>query len=206
MGNNVVTFEQFSQVKQSEWIDRLFARLGAMYGSKFRAMWEGQDIAGVKSIWMEDLAEFSPAEITAGVNACKTREWPPTLPEFIRLCRPSIDYERAFYDAIEQMRRRDNGADLWPSPAIYWAAVSIGRDLSSRPYVEMRARWAKAVDDAVAAVKAGTKPNTVPARLTALPAPGDTTPDRETVRANLERLKAMVGAVVESKTEARGAA
>lgn len=198
--SNVVKFEQLSTAKRSEWIDRLFARLGAMYGSKFKAMWDGQDIAGVKSVWMDDLAEFTPAEITVGVNACKTREWPPTLPEFIRLCRPSIDYERAFYDAIDQMRRRDSGNDDWPSAATYWAAVSIGRDLVCRPYVELRARWSKAVDDAVAAIRRGDIPDSVPARLSALPSPGQSSPDRATVRANLERLKAMVGAVVESKS------
>jgi hypothetical protein len=195
----VVQFRQLSTAKQSEWIDRLFARLGAMYGSRFVAMWEGQDMAGVKSIWVEDLAEFTPSEITAGVNACKTREWPPTLPEFIRLCRPSTDYERAFYDAVNQMQRRESGSDHWPSAAIYWAAAGLGRDLVSRPYVEIRARWAKAVDDAIAAIKSGELPDAVPARMVALPSPGATTPGKEAVAANLARLKAMVGIVADGK-------
>lgn len=196
----MVQFRQLSTAKQCEWIDRLFARLSAMYGSKFVAMWEGFDLAGVKSVWVEDLAEFSPAEITAGVNACKTREWPPSLPEFIRLCRPSIDYERAFYDAVEQMRRRDKAADKWPSAAIYWAAVSLGRDLIDRPYPDLRVRWAKAVDDAISAVKTCIKPDIIPPRLDALPAPGKATHDLEKTRENLSKLKAMVGIVAESKT------
>jgi len=199
---NVVQFRQLSTAKQCEWIDRLFARLSAMYGSKFAAMWEGFDLAGVKSVWVEDLAEFSPSEITAGVNACKTREWPPTLPEFIRLCRPSIDYERAFYDAVEQMAKRTNGTDTWTTPAIFWAAVSLGGDLSNRPYHDLKTRWAKALDDSVAAVRSGDKPNHVPTRLEALPAPGKATLDAEKTRENLERLKAMVGLVAGAKTVA----
>lgn len=196
----VVQFSQLSTAKQSEWIDRLFARLGAMYGKKFLDMWGGQDLAGVKSVWMEDLAEFNPSEIAAGVHACKSREWPPTLPEFIRLCRPSIDYERAFYDAIEQMHRRNQGGDVWPSAAIYWAAVSLGRDLVERSYHDLRGQWQKAVDDAVVAIREGRKPNMVPPRLDALPSPGKATPDKETVQANLAKIKAMVGIVSESKT------
>lgn len=171
-----------------------------MYGNKFATMWDGQNMAGVKSVWMEDLAEFSTAEIAAGVGACKTREWPPTLPEFIRLCRPSIDYERAFYDAVEQMNKRNKGDDKWPSAAIYWAAVSLGRDLIDRPYPDLRARWAKAVDDALAAVRSGAKPDTVPPRLEALPEPGKATLDAEKTRENLGRLKAMVGMVAGAKT------
>lgn len=202
----MVHFRQLSTAKQCEWIDRLFARLSAMYGAKFVAAWEGFDLSGVKSVWMEDLAEFTPAEIAAGVNACKTREWPPSLPEFIRLCRPSIDYERAFHDACDQMRRRERGEDSWPSAAIYWAAVGLGRDLIERPYADLRARWAKAMDDAVAAIRAGSTPDFVPARAAALPAPGKATPDRETVQANLDRIKAMVGLVAESKIASRDAA
>ena len=202
----MVQFRQLSTAKQSEWIDRLFSRLSAMYGSKFVAMWEGFDLSGVKSVWVEDLAEFSPSEITAGVNACKSREWPPTLPEFIRLCRPSTDYERAFYDAVDQMARRDRGEDEWPSPAIYWAAVSIGKDLRDRSYPELRTRWAKAVDDAIAAVRSGSRPDSVPARTVAISAPGQTSPDRDKVRANLDAIRAMVGMVVDAKSAGRESA
>lgn len=193
-------FQQLSTAKQYEWIDRLFARLGAMYGSKFKSMWEGQDIAGVKSVWMEDLAEFSPDEIKAGVSACKTREWPPTLPEFIRLCRPSIDYERAYYDAMEQLSRRNRKEpESWPYAALYWATVGISYDLLNRPYVDMKKRWAKAMDDSLLAVRNGERPNVVPANLAALPEPGKSTIDAETMRKNVDHLKEMIGGFAKSK-------
>lgn len=195
----LVRFQQLSTAKRSEWIDRLFARLGAMYGNRFASMWEGQDMAGVKSVWMEDLAEFTPEEITAGVAACKTREWPPTLPEFIRLCRPSIDYERAYHDAIEQMIRRDRGQDVWPYPALYWAAASLGNDFRAKPYADLKSRWRKAMDDATEAVRTGAKPNEIPPRREALPAPGKTTLSREVVAENVARLKAMLEPVVQAK-------
>ena len=71
---NVMKFETLSTAKQSEWIDRLFSRLWAMYGNKFSQMWAGQDMADVKATWRDYLADLSPDEIRSGVDACKTRE------------------------------------------------------------------------------------------------------------------------------------
>jgi hypothetical protein len=197
---NVVQFQSLSTAKQSEWIDRLFSRLWAMYGNKFSQMWAGLDMTEVKETWRDYLAELSQDEIRAGVDACKTREWPPTLPEFVKLCRPAIDYERAFYDAVEQMQRRETGEDEWTTAAIYWAASSLGNDLKTRPYSEMKARWAKALDDAIKAVKSGARPGEVPQRLEALPAPGESTLTREQIAQNVEKLKSMLSGVSLNKT------
>lgn len=196
----LVRFQQLSTAKRSEWIDRLFARLGAMYGNRFALMWEGQDMDGVKSVWMEDLADFTPDEITAGVAACKTREWPPTLPEFVRLCRPSIDYEMGFHIAVEQMIRRDRGRDVWQSPALFWAAVSLGSDFLAKPYADLKTRWRKAMDEATEAVRNGSRQSEIPPRREALPAPGKTTLTREAAAENVARLKAMLEPVAQAKT------
>lgn len=159
------------------WIERLFLRFSAMYGSKFADLWRGCDLANVKAQWAEDLAGYTPDEIKRGIDACKTgRDWPPTLPEFLKLCRKPIDAERAFYEAVEQMARRESGRDVWSHPAIYWAAVDIGAfDLKNGTWKTLQHRWwnalSKRMDDS-------SLPD-VPARAEALPAPGQTMPDPE---------------------------
>jgi len=189
---NIVQFQQLSTSKQSEWVDRLFARLGAMYGNKFSAMWEGQSLVAVKDIWREDLAEFTPDEISHGVASCKTRDWPPTLPEFVKMCRPAIDYERAFLDATEQMQLRKSGKDAWPVAALFWAANKLGGDLERFAYRDISARWAKALDDSHEAVRSGRMPSVIPPRMESLPAPGNTMIDREQATKRIAQLRAML--------------
>lgn len=103
------------------WIERLFLRFSAMYGSKFADLWRGCDLASVKALWAEELAGYAADEIKRGIDCCKTRDWPPTLPEFLKLCRPPVDFERSFFEAAKQIGLRDSGTDEWSHPAIYWA-------------------------------------------------------------------------------------
>lgn len=189
---SVVKFETLSTAKQSEWVDRLFARLWAMYGNRFAQMWAGQDMDAVKAIWRDELADLAPDEIRTGVAACKSRDWPPTLPEFVKLCRPAIDYERAFYDAAEQMRRRENDEDSWVSAALFWAASGLGIDFKNSAYADLKTRWVKAMDDAAKAVRTGEKPDEVPPRRDAIPAPGHTTTAKAEARTRLDEIRAML--------------
>lgn len=69
------------------WIERLFARFEAMYGAKFADAWKGCDLQNVKAVWAETLGALSRDDLAAGVAGCMEREWPPTLPEFVKLCR-----------------------------------------------------------------------------------------------------------------------
>ncbi len=68
-------------------IDRLFARLEAFYGSKFADTWKNCDLENVKSVWADGLGGMTRDELLAGVMGCKGKDWPPTLPEFIKLCK-----------------------------------------------------------------------------------------------------------------------
>ncbi len=83
----IATSRPRSSALPDEWIERLFSRFEAMYGARFADAWKGCDIANVKSFWAETLGSLSRAEISAGVAGCMAREWPPTLPEFVKLCR-----------------------------------------------------------------------------------------------------------------------
>ncbi len=76
-----------SSALPEEWIERLFARFEAMYGARFADAWKGCDLRNVKFVWAETLGSLSRDELSAGVAGCMTREWPPTLPEFVTLCR-----------------------------------------------------------------------------------------------------------------------
>jgi len=71
-----------------DWIDSLFAKMSAMYGSKLSDMWRNSELAEVRKLWGVELAKLSRNELRAGVNAMTERfRFPPTLPEFCAACR-----------------------------------------------------------------------------------------------------------------------
>lgn len=89
----------------SAWVDRLFSRLAAFYGSqKLATMWVDADMAEVKAVWAEQLGRFEPASISAALQRLidSGNQWPPTLPEFVELCRQAaVGRQQAQrYDAL----------------------------------------------------------------------------------------------------------
>lgn len=152
------------------------AELRLMYGSKFAQQWEGLTPRALRDSWDEKLAGLTEPEIRVALVACLTREWPPTLPEFMRLCRPWLDPEIAYQAAVAGMaaRRKGDTGD-WPHPAVYWAAVEIGGDLLSQGWQALRGRW----EAAYRAQLARTGWEAIPAPAAALPAPGDTVTSSE---------------------------
>lgn len=180
-------------------MDRLFNRLDGTYPNRWRAAFGSQQaITNWREAWAEAFIEegLSPQEVKVGIVQCrKLYDWPPSLAEFIKACRPPIDYEAAFSEAIAQMRKRETGEDQWSSPAVYWAAASIGDfDLRNRGYTgPMVARWKSELDKAIAEVKAGSLPAMVPPRLNALPAPGQTTLSREEQLQRIAKLREQFG-------------
>ena len=159
-------------------------RYGSLWADRYGAFPRER----VKATWVGDLADLSRDELTRGTAACRDRKFPPTLPEFRELCRPAIDYERAFIEAVEQMRRRERGEDAWSTPAVFWAAVKLGGDLRANPYPAIKGRWQSALDDAMAGIRSGALPGEIPPRREALPPPGQTTVPPEVAR---QRIAAM---------------
>lgn len=90
-------------------IDRLFQMLHGFYGTKFVDLWRDQDINEVKAAWRQELRGLTAAELQAGMDGCRTRPWPPTLPEFLLLCRPPLNPQVAWLRAQEGCRERDAG-------------------------------------------------------------------------------------------------
>lgn len=156
-------------------MDHLFNRFDGMYLTKWRsAFTDPHSVQNWRETWANGLDEecITLSELKAGVAACREFNWPPSLPEFIKLCRPSVDHEVAFYEAVEQMRLRQCNKDEWTSPHIYWAAQQIGDDLGKYAYVGIQKRWAVALTEARLKIQSGELPKTVPVRLEALPPVG----------------------------------
>lgn len=164
------------------WAARVISRMKALYGAKFSDQWGALDPDEMAWAWAEELAGFTGDELAAGLAACKTRPWPPTLPEFIVLCRPPIQPEVAFHEAVQGlMARRRGERGTWSHPAIFHAAVAVGaHDMLNATYGQLRARWDRALNDAMA--RGAWEP--VPDAQQALPAPAKTEAgDREAARA-----------------------
>lgn len=178
------------------WIERLFQRMEDRYGSLWAERYGTFPRERVKRTWAEDLADMSPEEMIQGVEACKARRFPPTLPEFRDMCRPPIDYETAFHEAVQQMQKRKTGEDEWPSAALYWAAVKFGGDILAQPYSVCKTRWKSALDQATDLVKTKKLPDGVPKRRGALPAPGECTASKEKVHQMLDDMKRVLASKV----------
>ncbi len=117
------------------WIEKIFSEMLASYGSKFNDLWRGSNLADVKAMWARKLAGFEdkPKAIRAALDALDERPFPPTLPEFLLLCRdaarrfgptlPALDFkpdperQAQFLAKVKAMMQGGNhGAD-----PIFWA-------------------------------------------------------------------------------------
>lgn len=151
------------------WIEKLFDKMLLDYGKKFIDQWSGADTDKLIAHWSRELAGYSGLELKRGYDALATRDWPPSLPEFKKMCRPPVDAMHAYYEAMEGVIAREKGEKgTWSHPAIYWAAVRLAFDLKSLTYSQVKDRWEKAFSDEM---ERGSWPD-IPEASLALPAPG----------------------------------
>jgi hypothetical protein len=172
-------------------IDHLFNRLDGMYPHRWRSAFANQQaIANWREAWAETFIDekITLNEAKAGLNECRRRlDWPPALPEFLKLCRPAFDFEVAYHEAMIQMQNRERGTDKWSHPAIFWTTVAIGVfDMRNSSWIAIKHRWSKILQ---AEFDKGEWP-AVPDRRDALPAPGRTTLSREEAKKRLDELGA----------------
>lgn len=131
-----------SQNIPHSWVEKLFANMEMLYGARMEKMWQGQDKVKVMSFWYSKLSEFGRDEFTRGVKALDKQDYPPTLPQFIKLCRPDIDANVAYFEAVKGMRERSRGEKgTWSHPAIFWTAASMTFDLLNASYQQIEKRW-----------------------------------------------------------------
>ncbi|WP_099750437.1 hypothetical protein [Bordetella bronchiseptica] len=159
-----------------------------MYGAKFGQQWQGLTPRELRDSWDQKLTGMTEAEIRAGLVACLSRDWPPTVPEFLRLCRPWLNPEVAYHEAVHGMSCRRRGEmGNWSHPAIYWAAVATGpHDLLNSTYGSIKQRWEKSYSEELSK---GNWSDIPPVR-SALPAPGQTMATKAEAAAALQRMGA----------------
>lgn len=102
------------------WIEKIFLKFEARYGSLFHDRWKGCDLANVKATWAEELANFGnkPEAIGYALKVLASAKFPPTLPEFFEACRnapepyaPALPYVPTASDR-ERMKAMANKAAL----------------------------------------------------------------------------------------------
>jgi hypothetical protein len=76
-----------STAQQSEWIERIFNRLSAIYGSEFTHKWSDVDNDEMKRTWASILGGFSAEDVAMAIKACHSLPKAPNAPEFAALCR-----------------------------------------------------------------------------------------------------------------------
>jgi hypothetical protein len=166
-----------SQPLPSSWVEKMFDQMLLTYGKKFVDQWGTADFDKLTAHWAREMASYTPAEIKCGLSALELRDWPPTLPEFKKMCRPPVDVTAAYYEAVAGVQERERGnVGKWSHPAIFWASVQIGAfDLKSQSYSQIKDRWEKALQ---AEMDKGQW-SAIPEPMIALPAPGKGRSSRE---------------------------
>lgn len=153
----------------THWTEKLIQKMHILYGAKFAQQWESVPRETMVQAWAEELAGFTGEELATGLAACKQKTFPPTLPEFMKLCRPWMDPEVAFHEAVTGMQDRAKGEKgNWSHPAIFYAATTIGAyDLLNNGYQVLKTRWTNALEFQLK--QQNWKP--IPEPMPALPAP-----------------------------------
>ena len=167
--SNVTTLSTSTKPAPITWVESLFGRMEAMYGSKFLDMWRGADVEMVKALWAEEMGKLSSEELKRGYGMLMQRDWPPSLPEYVKMCKPTVDPMVAYYEALAGIQSRAAGEiGKWSHPAIFWAAMPLSFDLGNQTYSQMRGRWEKSLADQMARGEWADIPNV----MLALAAPG----------------------------------
>ncbi|CAB3854740.1 hypothetical protein LMG26858_01903 [Achromobacter anxifer] len=159
-----------------------------LYGAKFAQQWQGLTARELKDSWNRKLDGLDEIQVRRGLLACLTQEWPPTLPQFIKLCCPWMVPEVAYHEAVRGLSARRRGElGVWSHPAVYWAAVGVSTvDLLGCTYGAIKARWEKTLNEELAK---GSWPD-IPVPRPALPAPGQTLATRAEAEATLRKMGA----------------
>ena len=100
------------------WIARIFDHMSALYGSKFADLWRGTDPEAMRRVWATKLSGFSdqPNAIKQALDALDAKPFPPTLPEFLTMCREAgqrgLDAPKALphYPTADEIARAEEAA------------------------------------------------------------------------------------------------
>ena len=144
-------------------VDWLFDDCLLRYGNQFSSRWIGLDVHDLKAQWAAELGKLALAEIKAGVVRMRREciSFPPTLQEFVHLCRPAESIENLFLQCASLAARHlVDHATPWPSAVLYWAAQRFGMgSLSGANWVASKTRFTQIYHDCLAQQDEGSLPN-----------------------------------------------
>lgn len=172
-------------------MDHLFNRLDGAYPRRWRdSFGSDQSIQNWRESWAEafDDERITFDEVKAGLDRIRKEcDWPPSLAEFLKACRETINVDAALYEARAQMANRRYGTDQWTNPAFYWAAVRIGEfDMLNASHGQLLARFGEALREVVRAGNVEPVPKRAPQYL---PAPGKASAKPEAVAEELAKMR-----------------
>ncbi len=185
-----MTLSTSDQSKNREAVEWLLKRMKTFWGKAFTDKWAMLKDGEMLDSWTKALRGLTELEFKRGVAKLTTFERPPSLPEFLKACRPEVNPVTAYYEAIEGCRSREQGeVGTWSHPAIFWASVRVsGFELKNQTYSQIRGRW----EAALAAELAKQQWDDIPAPMLALPAPGNKL-SKETATKMMQQIKERAG-------------
>lgn len=114
------------------WVESLLARMLATYGQKFRSQWADVPPETLRETWAVALGRFDGERIKWALEQMiATCPWPPTLPEFVALCRQAPREEPAKLPApspseqqrAERVEQLAGGVFAARAPGKAWAKI-----------------------------------------------------------------------------------
>jgi hypothetical protein len=165
----------------------MFKKMLLDYGKKFTDQWGAADTDELIAHWSQEMAGYSGGEIARGLAAMAAKDWPPTLPEFKKMCRPPVSATEAYWEAMAGLQARAAGRlGEWSHPAIFWAAMPLRTLLASEGFDVVRSRWERALSESLARGEW----EAIPAPMAALAAPGRASTSKEEAKLRLQGLGA----------------
>ena len=136
---SAATVRRQAEALDARWVERIFERMHGLYGALWQQRWRDgrRGAAGeaallsAKRVWAQTLGGFreEPQCIAGALEACTTLELPPTLPQFVQLCR--------------QMRRAR------PQAVAVAQVVPVNRQALRQYQSQLRALWQGGGDDGI---------------------------------------------------------
>ena len=121
----------------------LWIRLSSIYLHKWSSACAETFIesGAIGRTWQAGLSGVTPQQVADGLRGClsRTDPWPPTLPEFLELCRPPPeDHSQDWKDSKPDPRKMPSPERLaWHKANIAW--IQAGNELPVPGLVEPRA-------------------------------------------------------------------
>lgn len=183
--------EMMSSTSNRDAVAWLLKKMADSWGKPFYDKWAHLKPGEMLEIWCRDLRGITELEFRRGVAKLNDLERPPSLPEFLKACRPAVDPLKAYYEAIEGCRSRERGeVGTWSHPAIFWASVRVtAYELKTQSYSAIRGRW----EAALAAELAKNQWEPIETPLLALPGPKTDKFSREAAAKMLQQIKTQAG-------------